>query len=265
MLDMPDQDTRSRLRKRDRHTQILLELKLRPHIRISEIAEMFGVSTETVRRDFDKLSQDGLISRAHGGASAPTHRQYPDLDERNRARLEERERIGRRAADLVEPGDTVMINSGSTTLQVAQFLAYAGTACTVLTNSLPIAMTIGQSAAADVILCPGDFLASEAAVVGTDAIEFLDRHRADRCFIGASGLSVDGVAETVRGFAAIKRAMLRRCERAHLVIDGFKLGRSGLAHVGNLDGFTSVVLDRAPDEAMRIALDRAGTEVLIAE
>ena len=78
-----------RLRKSDRRQRILLELKLRPHVRISELARSFNVSNETVRRDLDALAHDGLIARAHGGASAPTQGHYPNLDERSAARIAE--------------------------------------------------------------------------------------------------------------------------------------------------------------------------------
>jgi len=256
-------DARPRLRKPERRERILLELKLRPHVRIAELAGRFGVSAETIRRDFEALSGDGLIARAHGGASAPAHGHYPSLDERTAARIEERARIGRRAAAIVRPGETVMIDSGSTTLQLARFLAYRGTPCTVVTNSLPVAMALGQGAA-DVILCPGDYLPAEAAVVGTDAVEFLQRHQVDRCMIGASGLSANGPSETVRGFAAIKRAMLRQSAASHLLIDGGKFGREGLARVGALGALGSVVVDRAPGGALRSALARAGVDVVIA-
>ena len=254
---------RPRLRKRDRRSQILLELKLRPHLRISELAERFGVSSETVRRDFEALSADGLLSRAHGGGSAPGRGHYPGLDERSRDRLEERERIGRLAATLVQPGDAVMIDAGSTTLQLARFLAFNATPCTVLTNSLPLAMTMGQSDAANVILCPGDYLASESAVVGPDAVDFLDRHNVDRCFIGASGLSANGASETVRGFAAIKRAMLRRSAMSHLLIDSGKFDARGLARVGGLDRLSCVVTDTAPGPALGRALNMAGVTVMV--
>lgn len=265
MLDKVRPHAPRRLRKIERREQILLELKLRPHVRNAELAERFGVSTETVRRDVDALSAEGLLSRAHGGASATPNRQYPGFDERNRARLEERERIGRAAAAIVQPGDSVMFDAGSTTLQVARFLAFSGTECTVLTNSLPIATAIGQSAGAQVILCPGDFLPSEAAVVGPDAIEFIERHHFDRCFLGASNVTADGVSETVRGFAAIKRSMLRRSGQAHLVIDGAKIGHEGMAHVGALAAFASVVTDRLPEKDICNALEDAGVEVLVAD
>jgi len=264
LLANPDEKLRPRLRKADRRAQILHELKLRPHLRISELANRFGVSGETVRRDVDELSKDGLISRDHGGISAPALGHYPTLDERSRARLPERERIGRGAARLVAPGDTLMIDSGSTTLQLARFLAYFETPCTVITNSLPVAMTLGRSEVARVINCPGDYVASEAAVIGVETVRFLEEHSVDRCFIGASAISTDGVSESVRGFAAIKRTMLARSKSRHLLIDSEKFGGSGLSRVGVLSQLTSIVVDAPPDPKFARALKLANVEVHIA-
>jgi len=255
---------REKLRKPERRRQILLELKLQPHVRISELAERFQVSSETVRRDFDALADDGLISRAHGGASSSARGHYPSLSERVGAHMDEHERIGRRAALLVQEGETVMIDSGSTTIQLARALAYLGTPCTVITNSIPVAMTLGHGAA-EVLLCPGQYLSAESAVIGTETIEFLERFNVDRCLIGASGLSDEGPSETVSGFAAVKRAMLRRSARRHLLIDSGKFGRKGLAHVATLDMFDSIVLDQRPKGALLSAMDGAGVKLLVPE
>lgn len=259
-----DQELRPKVRQHERRKHILLELRLRPHVRISELADRFRVSTETVRRDFEKLSADGLLDRAHGGALALTSGPYPSFDERAGARVDERERIGRRAAALVQPGETLMVDSGSTTLQFARFLAFNGTPCTVLTNSFPVAMALGQSEAAKVVICPGDYLPRENAIIGTDAVEFLERHSVSRCLIGASGLSEAGASEAVRGFAAIKRAMLRRSRMSHLLIDREKFGRRGLAAVGALSDLTSVICDHAPEGAIAAALEASNVEVLLA-
>lgn len=253
----------ARLKKSDRRKQILLELKLHPHVRISELARRFNVSTETVRRDVDALSDDGLISRAHGGASAPVQGHYPGLDERTSARIEERERIGRLAAELVQDGETVMIDSGSTTIQLARALAFRGTPCTVITNSIPVAMTIGHGAP-QVLLCPGEYLAAESAVIGTETLEFLARFNVDRCMIGASGLSTEGPSETVRGFAAVKRMMLSRAAQRHLLIDSRKFGRKGLAHVADMSGLDSIIVDAPPRGDVAASLTGAGVEVLVA-
>ena len=255
---------KARFKKKERRRHILLELKLRPHVRISELARRFNVSTETVRRDLDALADEGLIARAHGGASAPAQGQHPSLDERANARINERERIGRRAAELVGEGETVMIDSGSTTIQMARSLAYLGTPCTVITNSIPVAMTLGGGAS-EVLLCPGEFLAAESAVVGTETLEFLSRFNIDRCMIGSSGISEEGPSESVRGFAAVKRMMLQRAARRHLLIDSEKFGQRGLAHVGGLADLTSVVVDARPQGALLSAMEGASVEMLVAK
>ncbi|MGV6849471.1 MAG: DeoR/GlpR family DNA-binding transcription regulator [Marinibacterium sp.] len=254
----------SRLKKAERRRLILLELKLRPHVRISDLAQRFNVSTETVRRDFDALSEEGLIARAHGGASAPLQGHYPTLNERSIARIRERERIGWRAAQLVQAGETVMIDSGSTTTQMARALAWLGTPCRVITNSIPVAMTIGHGAP-EVIVCPGEYLPAESALIGTETIEFLTRFSVDRCMIGASGLTPEGPSETVRGFAAVKRAMLPRAEHRHLLIDSQKFGCKGLERVGDLADLQSVVADAMPVRELLGALESAGTKILVAE
>jgi len=253
----------SRLKKSERRGQILLELKLRPHVRISDLSKRFGVSTETVRRDFDALADDGLVSRAHGGASAPAHGHYPSLDERANARIEERERIGKRAAALIRDGETAMIDSGSTTIQMARSLAYLGTSCTVITNSIPVAMTLGHGAA-QVLLCPGEYLAAESAVVGTETLEFLSRFNVDHCMIGSSGFSAEGPSETVRGFAAVKRTMLQCATSGHLLIDAKKFGRKGLAQVGHIGDLTSVVVDVRPTGDLLSALEGAEVQIHVA-
>ena len=253
--------SQARLKKSDRRQQILLQLKLHPHVRISELSEQFHVSTETVRRDLDALADDGLISRAHGGASAPAHGHYPSLDERANARIEARERIGQRAAKLVREGETVMIDSGSTTIQMARALAYLGTYCTVITNSIPVAMTLGHGAS-QVLLCPGEYLPAESAVIGTETLEFLARFNVDRCMIGSSGFSAEGPSETVRGFAAVKRMMLHRAASRHLLIDSQKYGQKGLAHVGDMSNIQSIVVDARPKGALLSALAAAGVEIL---
>ncbi|ASP19262.1 glycerol-3-phosphate regulon repressor [Antarctobacter heliothermus] len=253
-----------RIKKSERRRQILLELKLRPHVRISELADRFQVSTETVRRDFGTLADDGLISRAHGGASAPSQGHYPGLDERANALIEERARIGMKAAELVQSGETLMIDSGSTTIQMARSLAYLGTSCTVITNSIPVAMTLGHGAA-EVLLCPGEYMAAESALVGTETLEFLRRFHVDHCMIGASGLSEEGPSETVRGFAAVKRVMLRQGARRHLLIDEQKFGRKGLALVGSLDALDTIITDNKPKGDLLSALDLADVHISVAD
>ena len=251
----------TRVRRNERQQQILAELRLSPHVRISALAERFGVSTETVRRDVDMLSEQGLVARAYGGAAAAPMGVQPTFGERNQAHLEERMRIAQCAAVLVEPGEALMIDAGSTTSQFARHLAVTGRDLTVLTNSLPLASALGSNELIDVILCPGDYSPAEAAVYGIETIAFLQRFRANRAFIGASGLSVDGIMDANRAATAVKRTMLAQADARYLLVDHSKFNKRKLSLVEPLASIDAVVTDCVPDSTLAAALRDA--EVLL--
>ncbi len=257
---MDDAQPKRRRRKIARQEQILDELRLKPHVRTSELADLLGVTTETIRRDMDELSELGKLSRSYGGALA-SHA-HPDLDVRNRTNLREREKIGRCGAALIGEGETVMIDAGSTTIQLARAAALAAIPLVAITNSLEVATTLARSQAAKVILCPGDYLPREGALVGTETVEFLGRFHVDRAFLGASAISEHGVTEAVSDFAAIKRAMLRQARETHLLINSSKFGNTHLTAIGDLKHFRSIISDRRPDGALLSRLKSERIELL---
>ena len=254
--------TTRRYKKQERHEQILLELKLKPHVRVAELAKQFGVTTETVRRDIEDLGRDGLLQRAHGGASARHAGAHHDLDARRHQRVAERERLGRFAASLVAEGSSIMVDAGATTMEFARFLAFAETRVTVITNSLQVAMILGQSPATDVRLAPGEYLPREAAVVGTETCEYLAGYNVDACFIGAAGLSEVGVTEAIAGFGAVKRAMMRQSRVRHFLIDASKFGQTHMTRVASLDEIGSLVSDRHPTAPLSGVLRERGGRML---
>ncbi len=254
----------ARLRKAERRERILAELRLTPHVRISELADRFGVTSETVRRDVDALSVEGLVNRAYGGASASPMGTQPPFGERNRARIGERARIGRLAATLVQPGEVLMIDAGSTTTQLAHALSVNGSGLTVLTNSLPVATGLGQHGSADVILCPGDYVANEAAVYGSETETFLRRFNANRAFIGAGGITPDGVMDVNRAASAVKRTMLGQAEKVYVLADHSKFNQRLLSLVVALPAIDALIVDEAPAGELARALDEAGVAIHVA-
>jgi DeoR/GlpR family transcriptional regulator of sugar metabolism len=251
-----------RIRKTERQQQILAELRLAPHVRISELAERFGVSTETVRRDVDTLSEQGLVSRAYGGAAASPMATQPSFGERNEAHLEERMRIAQHAILVPQAGEVLMIDAGSTTNQFARRLAVTGCDLTVITNSIPIAGVLGSNSSISVILCPGDYSPSEAAVYGDETVAFLQRFRANRVFIGASGLSVDGIMDANRSAAWIKRAMLRQSDERYLLVDHSKFNQRMLSIVEPLAAIDALISDIPPTGALFDALLDSGIHLI---
>lgn len=251
----------ARLRKAERRRQILLDLKLKPHVRITELALQFDVTTETIRRDLDALSREGQLSRDHGGASAPHPSARSDLDERSVQRIKERQRIGQIAASLVADGDVIMIDAGSTTLEFARFLAYAGTRVFVITNSLQVAMALGHNAAR-VVLTPGDYVPEEAAVVGVETVKFLSNFNADACFLGASAIGTFGVTEAIDGFDHVKRAMLERSRQRHFLIDSAKVGKVDTAMVARPDEFETLITDKELPADMAAVFQAHSVEIM---
>jgi DeoR/GlpR family transcriptional regulator of sugar metabolism len=251
----------SRLSKSERREQILAELRLAPHVRISELAERFGVSAETVRRDVDALSEEGLVNRAYGGASAAPMGVQPPFGERNQERIEERARIGRLAASLVNPGEVLMIDAGSTTTQLARALTVNGRGLTVLTNSLSVAQTLGKNSLADIILCPGDYMANESAVFGSETEAFIGRFHANHAFIGAGAIAPEGIMDVNRAASGVKRAMLRQAEKVYALIDHSKFNQRLLSLIVPLRAINVLICDQKPDGALAEALTEAKVEI----
>lgn len=254
----------ARVGKAERRQRILRELETRPHIRVADLAALFGVSTETVRRDVEALSGEGLISRSFGVAAAAPMGSQPPFGERNRAFVEERARIGRRACGLVEPGEVLMMDAGSSTHQMAHALAATARDLVVLTNSLAVAAALGQNASIQVILCPGDLNPREAGVYGTETVDFLGRYNADKVFIGATGIGPGGITDANRSAVAIKRRMMARGRKTYLLADTSKMNREFLAEIAPLDELDVLVTDQPPEEALASALKKAGVEVVTA-
>lgn len=252
--------------KAQRHRSILAALATDPTVRISALAAGFGVSAETVRRDIEELSRQGVVRRTYGGASVVHAGVQPELSSRERMAVAERARIGAAAAALVEPGAVVMLDAGSTTAHVARALAARGVQATVLTNSLTAATDLAAAPGGTirVLLCPGEVSAGERGVYGSEAEAFLRRFNADLAVIGASGLTEEGPSDAVSRAAWVKRAMLDRAARRVLVVDSGKFGRELLERVCPLGAVTDLVTEAPPPPGLSAALARAAVAVTLA-
>jgi DeoR/GlpR family transcriptional regulator of sugar metabolism len=253
-----------RLSRGERFERIVAELRARPSVRISRLAGEFGVSSETVRRDIDELTRRGLVDRTYGGAAAHALMREPAIDDRFRLHVAVRGRIGACAAAMVEPGDTVMIDSGSTTMHFAKRLAAVAEDVTVITNSLAVALALGTAPGVRVLLCPGDYDAREGGTFGAETCAFLQRFKATKAVIGASGLTPEGPVEARTDASWVKRVMLERSARGLLLVDHTKFDQPSLEVVCPLEDLDDVVTDTAPPAALAGALKRAGTAVRLA-
>jgi DeoR/GlpR family transcriptional regulator of sugar metabolism len=231
----------------------------------SELTRRLGVSEATVRRDLDALQASGVAQRTHGGAIAVSrHVQEAPLPQRTAARVAEKRAIGRAAAALVGPGDTVFIGGGSTTLALAAQLAPLR--LTVVTNSLPVAVELSHAPAVDVVVIGGTLRIPEMTMVGPRAVEGIRGYRARWAFLGAPaldvhhGLTADGDAE-----AATDEAFLAMAQRAVVLADHTKLGRVSTTFVAALSAIDVVVTDPHATAETVAALREAGPDVLVAD
>lgn len=252
---------RSRLTKKERHELILSEVRRSASIRISRLAMRIGVAGETIRRDLIELGDAGLLNRTYGGATISLVTSEPIIGERSQTMVEERARVGRGAASLVNKGQIVMIDGGSTTYEVARSLSQLKRDLIIVTNSIGVASVTGANPTFRVILCAGTYDSREASVLGEDTVEFIGRYNADIAIIGASGLSVDGPSDMISGAAAVKRAMISRALSTVLVVTNDKFGRKSLERVCPLDDISGIVTDCEPQPELRAAIEEAGTEL----
>jgi len=252
------------LTQQERHTQIAALLRHEGTVRIATLAKAFEVTTETVRRDLDDLAQNGALKRTYGGGASRSLTDEPGIGVRSRTHAAERGLIARTAAGMLEPGDALMIDCGSTTRLFAQMLAARELRLTVVTNCLPVARALGANPHCRTILCCGDYVAGEDGVFGTEAGDFIRRFKANKAFIGAGGVTPDGVTDADSSGCSIKRAMMERSDRTILLVDSSKFDVVQFERVCPLTDIDTMVSEAAPPKRLAGRLDSAGVRVVVA-
>ena len=255
---------RRRLARQERHAEILALLRREGTVRIATLARTFAVTTETARRDLDELAQAGALKRTYGGGAGRSPTDEPGIGVRSRARAEERARIGAAAAMGVEAGDVLMIDCGSTTSLFANALAARNLRLTALTNCLPAARALATSVHCRVILCPGDFVLREGGTYGSDAVDFIRRFKANKAYVGAGGLTAEGVTDADSLSCAIKRAMVERADQTTLLIDSSKFEVVQFERVCAITDLDALVCEAAPPRRLAGPLRAAGVRVVVA-
>lgn len=221
-------------------------LSLRGRLSVSELAAEYEVTTETVRRDLSVLERAGVVRRVHGGAVPAEALTVLEsrVDDRDRARADEKEAIARAALALLPPsGGSVLLDAGTTTARLAALLP-RDIALTVVTNAVPIAARLAGMPNIDLHLLPGRVRATTQAAVGESTVEALRLLRTDVAFLGTNGLSLGhGFSTPDAGEAAAKRAMVRATQKAVVLADSSKLGREHTVRFAELDDVDVVVTD----------------------
>lgn len=245
----------------DRQSVIVRELRSRGRVSVTEIAGLTGCSEMTVRRDLDALARDGVIRRVRGAAISALIGAETPFPVRRRTAAEAKRRIGRAAAALVADGETVVVDSGTTALEVAT--ALAGRRLTVLPLSLPAATALAGSPGIRLVMPGGDVRPTELAFVGPLTEHALDLLRFDAVILGCCGLSVrDGLTGHDVAESAVKRAAIRAAARVIVVADASKWGTTAFSRLCPTEQVDVVVTDDAADDELVRAVANTGVEVV---
>ncbi len=258
---MPKPD--SRLSKNDRQARIVAELRGTPTLRVNELADLLVVSTETVRRDLAELAERSLINRTYGGAMRPVSFE-PALAEREGLMVAERERIASAAVKLISSGDILMIGGGATTLQFARRVAVECNHLTIITHSFSIAMVLASNPSHKILMLPGQYDGREGLIHGPETIDALQRFRASKAILGASGITAEGPNDAGVGPGLIYGAMMRRASETIILVDHTKFDRPSLSVYGEWSTNITLVSDQTPTDDVAAALKQAHVKVISA-
>jgi len=254
-----------------RRDRVLETIRTRDFASVSDLAAAFGVSEVTIRSDLEALAGDGHIRRVRGGAiHRATVTREPSYEQSADTFTAEKERIGAAAAALIESGQTIILDAGSTTAAVARAIARRADLrdVHVFTNGLRIALELERAipARVGVIVTGGTLRPTQHSLVNPLGTVILDQIHAHLAFVGCDGIDAEaGVTDTSVADAEITRLMLRAGRRRIVVADGSKVGQVSLVHLCGLDEVDLLVTDASADAASVAGLRGRALETLVAE
>jgi DeoR/GlpR family transcriptional regulator of sugar metabolism len=212
--------------------------------KVIRLARIFKVTEVTIRQDLEKLEQEGLITREHGG---PFLKNIQDnvrsIIPLNAENMDKKTAIGKKAAALIENGDSIILDSGSTTTEIAKnILGKKG--LTVITNALNIAILLGTDPGIEVIVTGGEFKPPTISLTGQKAADFLENIHVDKLFLATAGISLrSGLTYPSISDITVKKAMIEAADVTYLVADSTKIGKNSLASLGALSLIDYLITD----------------------
>jgi DeoR family transcriptional regulator of aga operon len=249
-----------------RRASILQMLTQYGSVQVTRLVEQFGVSAVTIRSDLTALESQGVATRSHGGATltrtAVTEQSIHQKDALNQ---QQKDRIGALAATLVQPGENIIIDSGTTTISLARHLHDAQDV-TVLTNGLNIAWELAGAPGVDLIMTGGLLRKQSLSIQGAQAEATLQAYSFDKLFLGVDGFDLQfGVTTHHEAEASLNQKMVERAKKVIVLTDASKFGRVSLHRIVQLNRVHTVITDASISPEYSQGLRDAGVELLIAE
>lgn len=246
----------------ERKNKIEKEINREGKVKVAELAKKYSVSKATIRRDLTELEALGIVKRTHGGAVAPLHtKAEPTYFEKEDQFAEEKEILGKFAALFIKKGDTVALDSGTTTLQIAKYIDVKD--ITVITNSIMIARLLTKKEGIEVILTGGDLRPETLALVGPLAEKSLENFNIDKVFLGANGVSEKSGFTTPNVIeASIKKKFIEQSKKVIFVCDASKIGRTSFVKIADLASVDVLIIEKIK-ESIKKTYENKGLNVFL--
>lgn len=252
----------------ERRNKIVDLVNAQGSVLVIDLSNTFGISEVTIRADLRLLEEKGLVTRFHGGAAKPgTHMMESDnqevtLEDRYKLASDPKKRIAQAATGMIEEGMTVILDSGSTTMLIAEALAKKAN-ITVITNSLPAAFTLSDNKDITLVVCGGTVRHKTHSMHGTIAERSLQGICADLMFVGADGIDTTNGITTFNEGYSISGVMAAAAHKVVAVLDASKFNRRGFNQVLPMDKINCVITDEGISEKDKAALNKMGKDVVI--
>lgn len=252
----------------ERRNKIVDMVNAQGSVMVLDLSNLFGISEVTIRTDLRLLEEKGLVTRFHGGAARPgsnlaeSENQEVVLEDRYQLASDPKKRIAQAAAAMIEAGMTVILDSGSTTMLIAEALAKKAN-ITVITNSLPAAFALSENKDITLVVCGGTVRHKTHSMHGTIAERSLAGISADLMFVGADGIDATNGITTFNEGYSISSVMAAAAHKVVAVLDASKFNRRGFNQVLPMEKINCVITDDTISKQDKSALEKTGLELII--
>jgi len=248
----------------ERRNRLLEYVRQRHFASLEDLTKHLDVSESTVRRDLEHLEEAGVTRRIHGGALyAGSSPKVPHFDSRQVARWDQKKAIAEKAVGLIEDGDTVLLDGGSTTYEVAQLLV--GRPVHVVTTALSVASLFASDASSDLVFIGGNICPRTGVARGPYADEMLRMVRVRKTILSVAGINDDGFFNNNLLLVGTEKAMMHAADEVIVVADSSKFGHQSLAHLCPLGEIDRLVVDDRIGKDWQNKVKAAGVELLLAD
>jgi DeoR/GlpR family transcriptional regulator of sugar metabolism len=248
----------------ERHQQILDLVSRQGYVALAELARAIQVSESTIRRDLDHLNDRGLVRRTRGGAiHAPDDGTLPALEERSARQIDEKRQIARAAAARIADGDAILLDGGTTTLEVARLLV--GRRLQIVTNSLPIANLFASNRETDLILLGGFVYPKTGVCLGPLTQRVLPDLHVHQAILSCGGITAKGLFNSNVLLVETERLMMRCADEVVVLADHTKIGRQALAFLCQLSEVDTLIVDAGVSAEQRALLEAAEARLIVSD